>query len=453
MPCIHDTIAALATPQGVSAIALLRVSGERVQTLVREIFGDLLPPPRCATHSDYHGQDGRLLDDVLYTWFKAPNSYTGEDSLELSCHGNPYIAQALLEDLFKRGCRPANPGEFTQRAFLNGRMDLSQAEAVMDLIHARSERALETAQRQLRGALGQKMEGIIQELLGSLAQVEAYIDFPEEDLPSENRAGLLSSLQGCRANLSNLLATSHYGEILRAGIQTVIIGEPNAGKSSLLNRLVGRNRAIVSAQPGTTRDFIEECIQVGPHCLRLIDTAGLNPNPEALEKLGIEKTMERISEADLCLVVLDPAQPCPPLPSSLLEKLSATNTRVVLNKSDLDLPPPSLPMELQSLPLLQLSALKGDGIEQLRQELHRMADSLQVTVGNDLIAINARHSDALDRARQNLDLALAKLKEKAPVELLASDLRASLDACGEISGKIDNERMLDQLFSTFCIGK
>ncbi|MDQ5978945.1 MAG: tRNA modification GTPase [Verrucomicrobiota bacterium] len=445
-----DTIAALATPTGTSAIAVVRASGPHVSALVTEIFGEK-PPPRHAQHADYRDASGALVDDVLFTFFSAPNSFTGEDTVEISCHGNPFIAQKILEDLFARGCRPADAGEFSKRAFLNGRMDLSQAEAVMDLIHARSERALAAANQQLRGALGRQMQSLISQLVNVLAIIEAYIDFPDEDLPAENRQSVLDQLKELQTGTARLLATSHYGAMLRDGIKTVILGEPNAGKSSLLNRLVGRERALVSAEPGTTRDYLEERILVGPHALRLIDTAGLNPTPSSLEKRGMDKTMEQAAEADLFLWVLDATRPLPALPSSTAGRLSSTNTIIVLNKSDLSAAPGlSVPTGYRSA---AVSALTGVGLEKLRALVARLADSFQVNIGEELIAINARHAYSLDQARQCLECASAKLSERSSTELVASDLRGALDALGQISGKVDNEQVLDRLFATFCIGK
>lgn len=445
-----DTIAALATPAGTSAIAVVRASGPQVRTLVTAIFG-AVPPPRLAQHADYRDAGGALVDDVLATFFAAPNSFTGEDTVEISSHGNPFIAQRMLEDLLARGCRPAEAGEFSKRAFLNGRMDLSQAEAVMDLIHARSERALAAANQQLRGALGRQMESLISQLVNVLAIIEAYIDFPEEDLPAENRMAVLHQLEQLQAGTARLLATSHYGAMLRDGIKTVILGEPNAGKSSLLNRLVGRERALVSAEPGTTRDYLEERILVGPHALRLIDTAGLNPTPSSLEKRGMDKTLEQAAEADLFLWVLDATRPLPALPSSAAGRLTVANTIVVLNKSDL--PATSDRTVPAGFGRVAVSALTGAGLEELRARISALADSFQVNTGEDLVAINARHAHALDQARQCLDSATAKLREHGSTELVASDLRGALDAFGQISGKVDNEQVLDRLFATFCIGK
>lgn len=446
-----DTIAALATPVGTSAIAVLRASGPDCVGLAKAIFGKAALPDRKACHADYRDARGGLLDDVIVTFYQGPRSYTGEDSLEIACHGNPFIAQSILADLLARGCRPAEAGEFTRRAFLSGRMDLSQAEAVMDLIHAGSERALAAANQQLRGSLGRHLHKLIEALLLVLARIEAYIDFPDEDLPAEDRQIVLREVDGVLHGTSRLLATHHYGELLRDGIKTVIIGEPNAGKSSLLNRLVGRDRALVSPEPGTTRDFIEERIILGPHCLRLIDTAGLNPAPAMLEKLGMDKTLERAEEADLFLWVLDVTRPPPPLPSSVADRLTAGNTIILFNKADLFAgEPPHSPF---SLPAVFVSALTGHGIEQLTERVVALADAFRQDQGGDVIAINARHADALRRAGECLKSARAKVASNGATELLASDLRGGLDALGEIAGKIDNERMLDHLFKTFCIGK
>jgi tRNA modification GTPase len=447
-----DTIAALATPVGTGAIALLRASGSDTPALAAAISGRALPA-RVATHADYRDLRGTLLDDVLLTFFAGPASYTGEDALEISCHGNPYIAQKILEDLYARGCRPAQPGEFTQRAFLNGRLDLSQAEAVMDLIHARSETALAAANAQLRGALGRKMNELIDALLAILARVEAYVDFPDEDLPPEDRALVAREIERLAAETERLLATSHYGELLRDGIKTVIVGAPNVGKSSLLNRLVGRERALVSPEPGTTRDFIEERVIVGPHCLRIIDTAGLNPSPAPLEKLGMAKTVERLAEADLCLVVFDATRRDERLPPEVAARMHADTTVFVLNKIDLApeaAPPAATPREVV---VVRTSASTGAGIGELVAAITDRADLFQRDVGPDRIAINARHSHALTEAKLGLASARQKLDEAGAPELVASDLRAALAAFGEITGKVDNERMLDHLFAAFCIGK
>ncbi len=449
----NDTIAALATPVGSAAIAVLRVSGSDTEVIARGL-GLAALRPRRASHMDYRAQAGALLDDVIVTYFAGPHSYTGENSLEISCHGNPFIAQKILEDLLLRGCRLADPGEFTQRAFLNGKMDLSQAEAVMDLIQARSDRALDAANRQLRGGLSKRMNPLIESLLVVLARIEAYIDFPEEDLPEDDRAATTLAISCISLEINRLIATEHYGALLRDGIKTVIVGAPNAGKSSLLNRLIGRDRALVSAEPGTTRDFIEERIVVGGHFLRLIDTAGLNASPAPLERLGIEKTLERAVEADLFLIVVDAsaaASPALPLPVDIRSRLTVDNTLVVLNKMDLVKDEPRL-SALGGFEQVKVSALTGAGLEVLRATIGAKAEAFSRSP-EDLVTINARHAHSLQQARELLQAAEAKFVGNEPIELIASDLRGVLEAIGEIVGRVDNERMLDRLFATFCIGK
>ena len=451
MPRPDDTIAALATPAGTAALAVIRLSGPACAGLATELFG-AAPLPRSVRRADYRDRAGRVLDDVLGTFFAGPRSYTGEDLLEISCHGNPFIAQAILGDLLARGCRAAGPGEFTQRAFLNGRLDLSQAEAVMDLIHARSERALAAAHRQLRGALGRRMSALADRLLGVLARVEAQIDFPEEDLPPDDGAALRAAVGEILGETRRLLATGRYGELLRDGVRTVILGAPNAGKSSLLNRLVGRPRALVSPAPGTTRDFLEERVMAGPHCLRLTDTAGLNPFPDTIERLGIAQTHACAAEADLLLLVLDATQPAPALPPELAGRLSAAATIAVLNKCDLLAGAPAA-VPPAGCPAVLVSATTGEGIDALVARIAAAADGFRRDAGEDEVAINARHARALELACERLGEVQAKLELPSPAELVASDLRDVLAAFGEILGRIDNERMLDQLFATFCIGK
>ncbi len=461
-PVAVDTIAALATPGGTSALALIRVSGPASRALAEGLWrgraagAETAAPLPCRrpVFGPYAAQtDGRVLDELVWTFFPGPGTATGEDTLELSCHGNPLIVRLILEDLYQRGCRAAEPGEFTRRAFLNGRIELTQAEAVMDLIHARSERALGAAQRQLRGALGRHLEGLIAEVLGLLARIEAYIDFPDEDLPPEDRGVVVAGLRNVLRGTTRLLATERYHDLLREGVRTVLLGEPNVGKSSLLNALVGRERALVSAEPGTTRDFIEEPLQVGPHLLRLTDTAGLNPAPGQVERLGMAKTLEQLAEADLILWVADCTRPLPPLPSEAQALLRPDNTLVVLNKVDLLPDAPPLPV---LLPQVQVSAQTGAGLEELREAIVRRADALAPALAaEETLAVNARHADALRRAEAGFRAALAGLEARPgqPIELVSADLRGGLDALGEIAGRVDNERMLDALFLTFCIGK
>lgn len=444
-----DTIAALGTPVGVSALGVIRASGPAVGRIVGEIFG-MTPMPRMLTRGDYRDLGGTVVDDVLFVYFAAPNSYTGDDALEISCHGNPFIAQRILDDLMVRGCRPAEAGEFTRRAFLNGRLDLSQAEAVMDLIQARSESALAAANRQLRGGLGAALAPLTAQLVDALARIEAYIDFPEEDLPAEDRAGVLKTVEALLAATGRLIATESYGTLLREGIRTVILGEPNAGKSSVMNRLLERDRALVSPEPGTTRDYLEEPVRIGTHLFRLIDTAGLNSRPSEIERRGIAKTLEQAADADVFIWVIDGSVEAAPLPDDVAKRLTSGNSIVLMNKSDLVAARRPGSLDARQL---EVSARTGDGFPKLREALQALGDSLAQAVGVEGIAVNVRHAESLRRVALALGEAKRKLTGAGATELIASDLREAWLAIGEITGKVDDEAVLDRLFSTFCIGK
>lgn len=446
-----DTIVAQATASAESAISIVRMSGPLAPSLARDIF-QLVPRPRHAHRGNYFDLKGELVDDVLVTLFPGPRSYTGDDVAEIYCHGNPLIVQKILQDLVRRGCRLAEPGEFTRIAFLNGRMDLSQAEAVADLIRARSDRALTAAQHQLQGALSSRVTNSIDELLQVIAHLEAYIDFPEEDLPAEDESGPVKSIRKLITDLRRLASTSRYGALLREGVKIIILGAPNAGKSSLLNRLVGHERVIVSEEPGTTRDAVEERLTIGPHGIRILDTAGIRSSADKLEMLSIGKTMEQVAQADLFLLILDATLPHPALPPELTERLDAKNTLVVHNKIDLMEKAAPLP-SWNGLPEVSVSALTGEGIESLETRILETIDALNPLSGEDFVAVSARHAGALEAAAIALESALVQLLENEPAELVASRLREALHALGEITGQVDNEAMLDKLFATFCIGK
>ncbi len=447
-----DTIVAPATPAGTSALAVLRASGPTVTAIAQEVLGrDLVP--RTVHLAKYCAKAGEFVDEVLVTLFPTPRSYTGEDVLEISCHGNPFIVRKLLEDLMDRGCRAADPGEFTRRAFLNGKMDLSQAEAVIDLIHAKSERALVSAHQQLRGVLGRRLRELCDWLVMLLARIEAYIDFPEEDLPMEDRTLAETQLNHILGELNRLMATNRYGALLREGLRVIIIGEPNVGKSTLLNRLAARDRALVSPIPGTTRDYLEETISIGPHRIRLVDTAGLSTQTNEIEKCGIEKTYEQSSIADLFLWVQDASRGFVPLPERIARLVTAENTLFVFNKSDKHSAPVDLPVSFSAFPVLYISALAGQGIELLINAIVSFADNFSDQTGEELIAINSRHTKALSRAEESLKSAKVQLENNLFPELITHDLKVALAALGEINGKIDNEAILDSLFASFCIGK
>lgn len=448
-----DTIVALGTPVGESALAVIRVSGPECLNLVRQCFRKKKPPqPRQVTLGAYRDRAGRILDQGVFVFYEHGRSYTGEAMLEISLHGNPFIAQKVIEDLIERGCRPAEPGEFTRKAFLNGKLDLSQAEAVADVIRARSDRALAAAQRQLGGELRREMEQLADQLLQIIAGVEAYIDFPDEDLPPEDTEGPVREIEHLKRKLDSLIATSRYKQVLSEGIRTVLVGPPNAGKSSLLNALLGENRAIVSPEPGTTRDFISEKIIIGPYVLQIVDTAGLHESAHTLERLGMDKTLQKLEEADFFLVVVDGSLPSPTLPAKALSHFQSNSTLVVENKSDLGRDP-SMDAFLPDCPHVRMSLLSGEGMEDFRGILLRTLEQDDVVPTSDRLILSARHAQALTRCRNALDEATRKIQAQEATELMASDLREALDAIGEVVGKMDNEQVLDKLFSSFCIGK
>ncbi len=450
---LGETIAAAATPPGESALAIVRASGPLASTLASAILGGVTPPPRQATFGKYHALAGESPDQIVLTLFVAPHSSTGEDLLEIACHGNPLIVRRILDDLFARGCRPAQPGEFTRTAFVNGKLDLSQAEAVADLIRARSDGALRAARRQLDGELGRKVQGFSETLLQVQAQIEAYIDFPEEDLPTEDPVGPQAKLTKLAAAVDQLLSTARYGTLLREGASAVIAGPPNAGKSSLLNALLGRPRAIVSPEPGTTRDFLEERFLAGPYSIQITDTAGLRPEPlDPIEREGVARSLEKVATADFLLLVIDSSVEPPALPKAVLEVIQPQSTLVIENKTDLSTSA-SRNSFLADCEHLRISLKTGSGLDGLKSKLVEMLENSYAMPHEDLVLTSARHVEALARAKDSLNAALKKISIHAPAELLASDLRLALEAFGEIIGRVDNEAMLDRLFASFCIGK
>lgn len=442
-PMAQDTIAALATPPGNGALAVLRVSGSTARAVVEACTGGRRLEPRRATLLRVRDAAGHTLDTAVATLFAAPASFTGEDVVELTCHGGMLVCARVLERLLNCGARPAEPGEFSRRAFENGKMDLTQAEAIMDVIAAGSDWALRAAQDQLGGALSAQVRAALDSLLDVAAQLVAYIDFPEEDIEPATAEALLAQLRELRADLGALLATATEGRILREGIATAIIGAPNVGKSSLLNLLAGYERAIVSPRAGTTRDTVEERVLLGGLCLRLTDTAGLHESADALEREGMERSRRAGAAADLIIEVADSSQPRPaPLPA-----FAGVPRLLLLNKCDLPTHPDWAGSEG-----LRFSCRTGAGREELAAAvrglfLHRGESA------DTLVAVNARHRYALQQALEELSRAEESLRAGEPPELTDVFLRGALDALGSITGQVDTEDVLDRVFSTFCLGK
>lgn len=440
-----DTIVALATPPGAGALAVLRLSGPRAAEIAASCIGSRPLEPRRATLVRVRDERGNTIDSAVATYFAAPASFTGEHTVEFSCHGGMLVVRRLTERLLSLGARPAEPGEFSRRAFENGRLDLTQAEAVMDIINAGSELALRSAQDQLQGALSSRVAAAADALISVAAHNAAYIDFPEEDIAPDTRDSLLTQLADIRGQLRALLATADTGRYLREGIRTAIIGAPNVGKSSLLNLLLGYERALVSTTAGTTRDTIEENITLRGLSLRLIDTAGLHHSSDALERAGMERSRLAGAAADLILEVADISRPRTALD---LPEASKAKHILILNKSDL----PAHPDWAGEHAAVRLCCRSGEGREQLESAI---ADSYLHDIGesDSTVAINTRHRHALQEAYNALERAEQSLRGGESPEFTDLPLRDALDALGSITGRIDTEDILDRVFSTFCLGK
>lgn len=443
----EDTIAAVASPAGTGAVALLRVSGNDALAVALRVFRGGELSPRRAVFGTVRNASGQVIDSVLATYFQGPASFTGEDTVEITCHGGMLVTQRVLEELLRSGARAAEPGEFSQRAWLNGKMDLTQAEAVMDVISAQTDMALRAAQRQLDGALGRGVLALRDELLEVLAHVEAYIDFPEEDISPDTGEMLQGNVRKVAQGVARMLSTASQGRILREGARTVLAGAPNAGKSSLLNRLLGCERAIVSERPGTTRDTIEEVINLQGIPLRLVDTAGLRGVvTDDIELESAARTRRMVENADLLLEIVDSHQPpgerLAPPPESVAKHL------LVLNKTDL-----GVHEAWQAQEGLRISCLTGRGMESLTTRIVDLLTGSGEGFTGMEAAVNARHKACLERAATGLTAAIQQLEAGVAPEFVALDLREALDALGEIAGRTGSEELLGVIFSRFCIGK
>ena len=453
---LNDTIAAIATPVGEGGIAVVRLSGPQSLSIADASFrpaGKTSPAPSAApTHTIHFGKivrQGRVLDEVLLAVMRAPRSFTRQDVVEITCHGGLLPAKLVLDTLLENGARLAAPGEFTRRAFLNGRIDLAQAEAVADLIHSRTELALAAANEQLAGKLSQRINLLRDDLMKTLAHIEAHIDFPDEDIAPDARKELIGRLQAGVAFTDQLLRTANEGRILRRGIRAAIIGRPNVGKSSLLNQLLGHDRAIVSRIPGTTRDTIEETANVRGIPVIFIDTAGLREASDEIELEGIRRSRGALANAELILHVLDAAEPLTAADEKLLSEFAQKKRLLIRNKID-------LPVRLQLPPgilALDVCCLTGKGIEEVKDAIKEKVWAGEIQAGMWQVMINARHQDALQRARAGIERTVTALQDGLGLELAALDLRIAANAVGEIVGKTTTDDLLDAIFSQFCIGK
>lgn len=456
----EDTIAAAATPAGVGAIGIVRISGPDAEAIAGKIFRPASCSSALKSHMLYHGHvlaspSGAVLDEVLAAIMRKPASYTGEDVFEIHCHGNPVIVQEILEEAVKAGARPAEPGEFTRRAFLNSRMDLSQAEAVIDLINARTAEGAALALSHLGGSFKRKVDSFREAIADILSEIEVALDFSDEVEQEPQSRKLLERIQSVTQEINSLLSTYAEGRVYRQGASLVIAGRTNVGKSSLLNRLLGKKRAIVTAIPGTTRDFIEEFVNIEGIPVKLTDTAGIRATDDAIETEGISLVWERLSRADIVVLIFDGSGELTSEDREIVEKAGDRRIIPVINKTDLahrleegevlSLLPDSRP--------LWISAKFGDGIPELKKAIHACLASDSSAGRQDMLLTNVRHKLALESAAYFLGQASYGVVTDHSPETVAFELRDALDSLEQISGKTTTEDILNRIFSSFCIGK
>jgi len=449
----EDTIVAPATPPGEAALAIIRLSGKKAFTIAGSVFSGGVRLSEAATHTIHHGfivvpKTKEKIDEVLVSVFRAPKSYTAEDSVEISCHGGRAVISAIVETLVKAGARPAEPGEFTRRAYLNGRIDLAQAEAVADLISAQSEASRRSSLKQLEGHLSNKVRKLRESLLEVLAEVEANLDFPEEEIEPQRSEQISQTLADVILQVRTLTKSFKEGRVLREGYSVVIAGRPNVGKSSLLNALLEKERAIVTSVPGTTRDTIEEWTVFSGVPVRLVDTAGLRERGGKIEKEGMRRTEEAIQKSDLVLLLLDASQKMNDEDRQLLAKYEGRKRVLLYNKVDLL---PQKPSTVESNGTLYISATLGLNLDRLKEKIARMA--LPSFGTEQVLVTSARHKEALAKGFVYLLRARRGLERSKGLELVAFELRRAKDALGEITGEIITEDILGWIFSKFCIGK
>lgn len=449
-----DTIVALATAQGISAIAVIRLSGSDAIAITQQVFkGRNLEDQHSHTvHFGNLVDDGRIIDEVLVTIFKEPNSFTKENAVEISCHGSPVIVKEIIKALLKHGARLAEPGEFTKRAFLNGRFDLAQAEAVADLINAETDNARQAALNQMRGGFSKEINKLREELIHFASLIELELDFGEEDVEFAGRDDLRQLIMRIQTYLVSLIQSFDQGNVIKNGIPTVIAGKPNAGKSTLLNLLLNEEKAIVSDIPGTTRDVIEDEIVLGGVNFRFIDTAGLRETEDIIEAIGVERTRERMKKASLIIYLFDLSQTTLAEINTEESHLASLGIPYLKVGNKLDKADPALIQELEHNDFILISATNHQNIEVLKERILAYFDIRSVKAG-DVMVTNLRHYQNLLQTHESLNRVLEGLTTGITGDFLAMDIRQSLHYLGEITGSITTEDLLDNIFSRFCIGK
>ncbi|TYP57407.1 tRNA uridine-5-carboxymethylaminomethyl(34) synthesis GTPase MnmE [Thermosediminibacter litoriperuensis] len=457
-----DTIAAISTPLGEGGIGIIRISGEDSFRIAGEIFRPKknIDPSEMKPRTMYLGSivdpsSGEIIDEVLLVKYRAPFTYTRENMVEINCHGGFTVQHRILEVVLSRGARVAEPGEFTKRAFLNGRIDLSQAEAVIDIIRAKTDRALKVAVNQLKGGLSDRIREVRQKILRIIAHIEAGIDFPEEDIPEADPDTIRGEIRGIRVELEELLKKAQAGKIMREGLSTVILGRPNVGKSSLLNSLLRERRAIVTDIPGTTRDIIEEYLNINGIPVRIVDTAGIRETRDAVEKIGVERALETLKDAELVLLMFDASEELKKEDREIMELVKDKFVIVVINKSDLPekLNADEVKSAFPGKPVIRVSALQEKGIEELKEAIYRAVTEEIGPVDEGVIVTRARHSQAVKNAVEALERTESALSAGIPMEMVAMEVREAWEQLGEITGDTVREDVVNAIFENFCIGK
>jgi tRNA modification GTPase len=451
----NDTIVAIATPPGIGAIGVIRISGDKAIEIADSIFAgkNLSEQPSHTLHVGTLKDDNKVIDEVVVSLFKAPRSYTGENVVEISCHGSAFIQQKIIDTCIKHGARIAKPGEFTQRAFLNGKLDLTQAEAVADLIASNTEASRKTALQNMRGGFSNVLKQLREQLLKFSALIELELDFSQEDVEFADRTQLSELITSAEKTTGELLESFKLGNVIRNGVQVAIIGKPNAGKSTLLNTLLNENRAIVSEIAGTTRDTIEEIINIEGILFRLIDTAGIRASTNEIESIGIEKSFEKMRAADIVMYIFDCAQETTEQLIHQQQQLIGEDKNYVLVGNKLDLMnADDIIKKFANIDVLFISAKEHTHVNLLKKELVDKVISGELDHEN-IIITNARHFDALQKVNEGLTDIRKGMDDKIPGDLIALDIRRCLHYLGEITGQITNEDQLDYIFSKFCIGK
>jgi len=458
---MSDSIAAIATPIGEGGISIIRISGPDALSIASALFQPQagtkvadLEPQKVVFGNITDPASGQAVDEVLLIRFRAPHSYTGEDVIEIHGHGGAYVSSKILQLVLDQGARPAEPGEFTRRAFLNGRLDLSQAEAVADVIHAASDKALTSALAQLKGQLSEKLNTLYDALVRVLAQLEAAIDFPEEGLEFTRKQQLDKNIQSTHVEIKQLVDSYRQGKIYREGLRVALVGKPNVGKSSLLNALLQEDRAIVTPHPGTTRDTLEERVRIRDIHITIVDTAGLRHQPGEIEQHGIERTRHALAQADLALVIFDGSHALDTNDAMLIKEVADTKKLILLNKSDLPtvINESALLKQLGEKTALGISATKGEGMNSLKDALYQSALGGR-TSGEAVVITRERHRQALAQTQEALTRVSQSLQEDRSEDLIAVDLNIALEQLGGILGKTFVDDLLDQIFNNFCIGK